>query len=354
MKYMIKPHQMAVNLTPKILSDQGKTQRAIKSAFTRAKLDWTTAVPSTKNCAWCGKPNSTVILQVHIKGSNVLLSNGGYVKDLHCCFTNGCAYKKLNPNSVDFVAKSRKVSKEEAIKIIHCRNASPFYSGNHVNSDSYRSYQGSRCFNNDAERNALIIKRQNHARSLAGFIERFGLDGKEKWLFLQKQKGITLENLTKKHGENAQKKLDAWKNSISCSQENFVRRHGEVIGKELYKKVAQSHGFYSPVTFTCGGSALRSNLERSFYEILIEGGLLEDVDFVVDGAYPNSSQRFDFWFQQIGIYIEICGCTTKQYRDKMQKKKDAHGAVLVFPKKVLSTAKEMVELCLLKLKPQTL
>ena len=352
MKFQIQPASIPVSLTPEILADEGKTQRRVKSAFTLAKKSWVDSVHHTKYCAWCGGPNTTVLLSLKFDGLNVTVLNGGYKKDLFCCFSKGCAHKRLNPNSLEFVMKANGMSAEEASKLIRRRNKTPFYAVNHKTGNEYSKYQGSRCYGVDKERNKQIIAKQNHTRSLAGYVERYGVEGEARWLAVQKSKSITLENLPARYGENAVTKLNNWKNSVSCSLENFIRRHGEENGKRLYRHAVATHGFYSPVTFTAQGSSLRSNLERNFFNALINAKLTENDDFFIDRCYPNSGYRYDFFFPALNLYVEICGGNSKEYRDKMKLKEKLFGARLVYPKQVESAAKEITE-CLNLLKLQT-
>lgn len=343
MQYLIQPSNTPVTLTPKLMLDVGKTQRAVKSALTRAGIDWMGVVPHTRFCAWCQQPNAKVILKLILDGPKIHLENGGYAKELNCCFVVGCTHKALNPNSVEFVAKSRGITESEALEFLHTRNRSPFYRNNHKDDSEYQSYQGTRCFNNTVNRDDIISK-QNFARSLDGYIARFGVvDGPLKWKTIQKQKGITLENLARRHGEGAVEKLQQWKNSVSCSLENFIRRHGEGNGKALFRQTVGTHGFYSPVTFTANGSALRSNLERTFFEILTTNGLTEGTDFSIDGQYPGVAQRYDFWFPKLNLFVEIAGSSTREYRDKMKQKRRDFGAMIVTPARLVKVANEIAQ-----------
>lgn len=343
MKYLIEPSKTPVTIGSNSINDVGKTQRAVKSALTRAGIDWVNAVQHTRFCAWCGKPNSKILLKLCFDGITIRLGSDGYYKELNCCFSGGCEYTKLNPNSVEFISKSRGLSPTQALEFAHSRNLSPFYQKNHRSDEDYSRYQGTRCF--DGIKNSQeIIAKQNAARSLDGYISRFGeVEGPTKWNQVQKRKAITLENLTLKHGAKAAEKLQLWKNSVSCSLENFIRRHGKENGKRLFAQTVGTHGFYSPITFTELGSALRSNLERTFFGILSNHRLVEGKDFYIDGQYPNSAQRYDFWFPAIDLFVEVAGSSTMEYRDKMKQKHRDFGAMIVTPHHLIKVATEIAQ-----------
>ena len=73
-------------------------------------------------------------------------------------------------------------------------------------------------------------------------------------------------------------------------------------------------------------------LLRSSYEILFHEKLLEHkINFLLDGKYPNSSMRYDFFLPDFKSYIEICPLYGKneKYTLKMDKKKQVFGCILL-------------------------
>ena len=73
-------------------------------------------------------------------------------------------------------------------------------------------------------------------------------------------------------------------------------------------------------------------LLRSSYEILFHEKLLEHkIKFLLDGKYPSSSMRYDFFLPDFETYIEICPMYGKneKYTLKMDKKKQVFGCILL-------------------------
>ncbi|MDF1551403.1 MAG: hypothetical protein P1P88_26515, partial [Bacteroidales bacterium] len=61
--------------------------------------------------------------------------------DFYCYRGKLCSGGHLNPNSKEFISKSLKISNDEALKIIHNRNKSPFYRSNFSNDKEYKKAQ---------------------------------------------------------------------------------------------------------------------------------------------------------------------------------------------------------------------
>lgn len=294
-------------------------------------------------CAWCGDINHTAVADYDIDFSilTVTIKNIRYKKPLNCCYKthNNCAYKALNPNSIEFVSKSRGLSECQANEFILSRNKSPFYSKNHDSPEGYKKYQGTRCYSDDAVKNQKVIAKQNFSRSLEGFQHRYGeIEGKEKYEILQKRKGITLENLIAKYKDPlvAEQKLYAWKAATSLTLDNFIKRYGEHEGKAKYKEAVKNGGKFSKITFAHDGSALRSNSERKFYESLIEQGFPAS-EILIDNVYPNSTLRYDFYIRPLNLFIEIAGMSDMCYNEKMEYKHKTFGAMIVRPKQIPQT-----------------
>lgn len=328
-------------------SISSKFKRILKKDF----IDFLLAkVPIDKKifCNWCGRPNVTCkgIYGIDFSNMTVSLMDIEYSKKLHCCYgTTECQSKKLNPNSIEFVSKSRNLSLEEAREYILNRNKSPFYSRNHKTLDDYKKYQGSRCFSDDVERNKEIINKQNFSRSLDGFKEKYGpIEGQQKYDLYQSKKAITLENLIKKYDDPkvAEEKLLSWKRSTSLTLENCIRRHGPVEGPKYYKKSVENGGLYSTITFAYDGSALRSNNERKFYELLLVAGIPKE-EILIDNCYPESALRYDFFIKCLGIFIEIAGMNDDQYNEKMILKNKTFNAWIVRPLEIDKAATKIIE-----------
>lgn len=76
-----------------------------------------------------------------------------------------------------------------------------------------------------------------------------------------------------------------------------------------------------------GSRLLRSSFEIFFYQLLCEKSIKCDID----GQYPNSSMRYDFYLPRYGRYVEIAPQYDfdEKYRMKMDKKKELFGCVLL-------------------------
>ena len=99
------------------------------------------------------------------------------------------------------------------------------------------------------------------------------------------------------------------------SQEKFIKS-----GK--YK-----HGTRGWTIWTDEGY-LRSTNEYYLYNLLKNKG----VSFVIEQRYPNSRMRCDFYLIDFDIYIEVCGQTDQVYTNKMNKKKELFGCILLWSK----------------------
>lgn len=98
----------------------------------------------------------------------------------------------------------------------------------------------------------------------------------------------------------------------------FRCRRGR-YGQLLYQK-------YDTIT----GKLLRSSGEIYFAELLQQYGIK---DYEVDGIYPHSNLRFDFYLRTYQKYVEICGSDDFEYVQKMSYKQQSFGSILLWKKK---------------------
>lgn len=97
-----------------------------------------------------------------------------------------------------------------------------------------------------------------------------------------------------------------------------------------YRKIVKHKGKFS---------LLRSSYEIEFYFLLIQNG----IDFDLEGYYPNSIQKFDFFLPKYGMFIEIAGeMGNKEYREKMESKERDFGSKIVEPKSFKLLIKELM------------
>lgn len=159
-----------------------------------------------RKCSFCdGEVNrNNFILAYHEHANGVIVSSGGHPKDkeygnYHVCINSKCRSTKLNPNSVEFVSGAYRISREEALQVIHSRNSSPFYVENYESNDEYISHQ-SHSEMSDADRKSAHEKRlSTYYFNKEKFINTYGVDI---WKESQQVKdSSSIEYFIKKHGE---------------------------------------------------------------------------------------------------------------------------------------------------------
>ena len=171
------------------LDNPKKISGEIKKALTRKKINIESflhevnATPRMK-CGFCNR--ETILFDISFEvarrekeEADIIVTGIKHISDLKYCYIKGCEGKKLNPNSIEFICKTRDISKEEAIQYIHARNKSPFYRDNHKTEEDYQKYQNIFLRLKDSHDLQNIIDKQNFSRSLQGYIERFGEEAKQ-------------------------------------------------------------------------------------------------------------------------------------------------------------------------------
>jgi hypothetical protein len=138
---------------------------SLKGRFTRLGIDpFEVLNISPLRCGFCGEINNTWAFEYRIKDRVITITGITYKKPKHFCYSlknskKECPGKKLNPNSIDFVSVTNNISRAEAVKLIHERNVSPFYSENHKSSEEYSKYQADRLYGKPVEEvRAAILK----------------------------------------------------------------------------------------------------------------------------------------------------------------------------------------------------
>lgn len=98
---------------------------------------------------------------------------------------------------------------------------------------------------------------------------------------------------------------------------------------------------YGQVFFTANGRLLRSINEMNFYTELLKFGVNE-TDIIIDGCYPKSNLRFDFYIKPFNMYIEIAGMNDLDwYSEKMNLKKKLFNPVILEPENIDTFLKEL-------------
>lgn len=197
-------------------------------------------------------------------------------------------------------------------------------------------------------------KKTSH--TLDNFISRYGfIEGRLKYIFYiskkQKQERcfetiddlidysfvlLQRNSLYKLKDFNVNEYLSGY-NSVRIGLETFNISLSKFIEKlkEKYQCINSIHmkqqkrGKYGYVFFTNNGSMLRSKLEYEFYIGLKEAGF-DDDDLLIDGIYPNSKLRYDFYIKSLDLYIEIAGLSgIDWYDEKMDYKKNNMKSLII-------------------------
>jgi len=148
------------------------------------------------------------------KSHLINIKNTHYPSNFYCK-EKGCEGKTLNPNSIDFVKKSRKTNKKEAIKIIHERNNSPFYVENHNNKTDYKNYQS---LNNrlSKEKYKKFIKNLKFSKTIDYYTQKYGEnEGTKIWNEINEKKdSMSFSYFLKKNNFNYRKSIIEYKNRV--------------------------------------------------------------------------------------------------------------------------------------------
>lgn len=341
MKYYITNDGSFTNI--KQLSDSSIKQ-ALRLRHSKVGIGNLENIIHTRYCAFCGRVNNTWYFTYTISGTSITITGIEYKKPLFYCFNQkntDCKGKVMNPNSVEMVSKIYGVDNDEALKIIHNRNSTPFYNKNHESEHAYKDYQSHKNLGEDEKRKST--EKANHSRSLVGYIERFGADGERLWKESQAKKAITLESMTLRYGtEEGKRRFEQWLKDVSPTVDNYIKWYGN-DGLDLLRKridsalVTKSGHHFSKVTIE-DGNVLRSNLERKVYRRLKDLGV---PTIITDGYYPNDICRYDIMLPEIGMYIEVCGMrkSNKKYWINIQNKIDKYAPLVLERKDIEDDAK---------------
>lgn len=182
------------------------------------------------------------------------------------CYKRGCPGKKLNPNSINFVSKSRNISENEALDLIHRRNKSQFYECNHSSKEDYKKYQ---------------------SRNEEWYKNKYGdMEGQERW-----------------------KKYCKRQSYAGVKLGYFIEKYGEEIGKEKYKKLNLSKDSVSFQHFLNKlGSYEKARVEydKRLQQIVYDNGLLKNKHYC-NGVSKESTRnmiRYYKFFRKLGIKRE--------------------------------------------------
>ena len=282
-----------------------------------------------RKCNFCDKTVDRYKFTFQLVNENEIKINGiRYLDELYYCAKSECPGKKLNPNSVEFVSKSLKLSVADALKHIKARNKSPFYLENHESIEAYQKYQN--IYDREPDKRVELIQKQNYARSLDGYIDRYGEEaGTKRWKLIQSQKKITVENLLRKHTfDEATDKIKQWKLLTRHNLDNFIKRHGDVKGKAKYLEYVRKVTSHRRSRISLDGFEFYSSYEVMFYQALKRAGF--NWPWMHDMHYPGSAMRSDFYFPMIDVHVELAfSYFMPGYASKMKLKEDLFKPIII-------------------------
>lgn len=159
------------------------------------------------------------------------------------CKEKGCTGKTINPNSIEFVSKTRKINEEQAIKIIHDRNKSPFYLENHKNKNDYKNYQSLKHKLSDKEYKKFI-KNLKYSKTIEYYIEKYGKkEGAKIWKEINSKKdSMSFSYFLKKNNFNYKKSILEYKNrvkSVLPKNKSYIGGNYSKQSYNIFKKIVK-------------------------------------------------------------------------------------------------------------------
>lgn len=116
------------------------------------------------------------------------------------------------------------------------------------------------------------------------------------------------------------KNIDKW----LCGFLEFKNLRGNIIYKNIKR------GWYN---LHVDNSLLRSSNEILFYQILIEHGLENKKDFVIEKYYQDSKLRCDFYLTEGNYWVELAGSIDDEYLQRMKFKETTFGSRVLYKQK---------------------
>lgn len=388
MKYFCLDTNKWINLSS--IDCEYKVQRGLRTHLTRNKVDINQLLSNKHiDINKCGFCNNVVpyrltyqIINNQIEVIGVLPGPSIVHKAPYYCGDKNCLGKHLNRNSVKFVSVAYGLSASEAHQFILERNPTPFYAINHLTIQDHVDHQR----HQSSKVSTTGIEVGNYKRSLNGYISRYGLDrGPQLYNECNQKKKQTKQSYMERYGDDVgffkwiisknirsnvtiTSRNDLFflvKDTLdSCSMDALLtnppellicQRHGYPILKrfidfnttlddiindvflqynslDVFDPMLEKRTSYGYFSWTTHKKLLRSKHERKVYNMLITSGMIENEDFLVDGNYPNSKQRYDFYIISTNLYIEIAGMMNeKQYKTKMNEKQNNFNSKIIEP-----------------------
>lgn len=385
-----------------------KRSQAIRLHLTKNNINIFEVMKAYKfnlyTCAFCGEYNKKFNVVTKIVNNEIQIIGLEYTCGdtyNYCWRGKNCSGSSLNSNSIEFVSRTKNISNEDALKIIHNRNSSPFYKCNHDTKEEHSKYQSRgkewREINNisdeewserfkykhlpDDERE-ILDRYWNRPKEIASNISKYTL---EYYIQLYNEEKGKLEYLKYHFGgiiavsgskedyelflrfcynilERRTPKLfimrsfdvfDFLVNNfilIKVYLEYFkISKYEFIISlKTLFNNINSVDSSDKQIQFGnmhwFDGKFFRSNNELNFYVMLKEIGY-DSTEILVDEIYTNSTLRYDFYLPDIEVYIEIAGMMNRpKYVDKMKLKNAIFGSWIVEPEEFEETIVKLKEM----------
>lgn len=233
-KYMIKIGNFTSEFEISKPYQDDKMIRYAKTALKKRGIDYSTIIKnelklSISECPFCGNDSKyDVIYKIDhteriVMISGIQYSMAGGMQNYHCKGgRKNCIGSLLNPNSIEYISKSFKISESEANTYLITRNKSPFYKQNHETPDDYKKYQ---------------------SKNLDWYLEKYGTDeGNRRFVDFKNKvsKGNSKNILIEKYGIDSYNEMI--KKKSVCNISFFIEKYGEIDGKEKFEAYKKSLG----------------------------------------------------------------------------------------------------------------
>jgi len=236
-KYEVKIGQFITDFKISDLNDSYNDQkilRYMKASLMKSGINYNDLIKENLNidvekCPFCGSDSKYEISYLIDRPKKVLdilgieyIIKGGMI-NYHCkSGKNNCSGSRLNSNSIEYISKAFKISKEKARAYIIDRNKSPFYAKNHDSKEDYKKFQ---------------------TRNLDWYISKYGdYEGRSRYQNFKDKvsNGNTKESIITNHG------IDSYNDMIRrkkvCTIEHFISKYGEELGKSKFDEYKKSLG----------------------------------------------------------------------------------------------------------------
>ena len=225
-----------------------------------------------EKCNICKNEKARYDVDFIISGDEFSVKNISYKK--YYCYSKNkkCPGKKMNPNSVEFISKSMKISKQKALEYIHQNNSTPFYLSNHGSVEDYKKSQ-TRDINFFGSRDNYEEWKDKLKRGhkIETYIKKYGKgEGERIWKEIQsKKESCSLKFYLKKFNGDEKKALEEYSERLKKVIPNSSSKEAEKFFKELTKEVIINFGIKEEDILTFYKDNKELNIVYYFYDYCI-------------------------------------------------------------------------------------